>query len=107
MGGESMRAFFWAGVLGSALIAGCASPRAEPLAKAVAAAPRRAVQPSRYRLAIAPLEVDPVAAERAEKDDVPWSPVPLEVPKLRADLEEAIRASGAFARENVFFLDAL
>jgi len=90
----------------ASLLPGCASPPAPELKAALAAGspPARA---SAYRVAVAPLEVAPAAALRPADPEDTSSPVPIDLPRLRADLTEAALASGAFDPARVEFLEAL
>jgi len=93
-----------AGLAAATALAACASPKAPPLEEVLRAAPR-AERPLPYRVAIAPLEMRPEAARRPLDPGETWSPVPVDLPALRAELEAVVRASGAFA--DVRFLEGL
>jgi len=84
-------------------LAACGAPPAPRLDVALREA-TRAPRPTPLRLAVAPLVVGPDATLRPVDPEERWSPVPVDIPGLRAALATAAESSGAFA-EVAFLAD--
>jgi hypothetical protein len=85
------------------VIAGCACPPAPRLETELASMPAPTAR-APYRIAIAPLEIDPAVARLPLQGEYAAAVVP-EIRSLRSDLMRAVEASGA-AQETIF-LEAL